>query len=64
MTQAEQLPEPELLTAKEVGARLQVSKMTVYRLAHAGRLRHCRLGRSIRIFPDSVDELIERSAVT
>lgn len=29
---------PEYYTVAEVAARLRISKMTVYRLAHAGRL--------------------------
>lgn len=38
-----------LLTVAEVAARLRVSKMTVYRLIHAGELPALRVGRSFRV---------------
>lgn len=38
-----------LLTVAEVAARMRVSKMTVYRLIHAGELPALRVGRSFRV---------------
>ncbi|WP_103383294.1 helix-turn-helix domain-containing protein [Pseudonocardia dioxanivorans] len=47
------------LTVAEVAERIRVSKMTVYRLLHSGRLPAVRFGRSFRVQPAAVDELIE-----
>jgi excisionase family DNA binding protein len=44
----------ELLTVAEVSAMFRVSKMTIYRMVHAGELAHVRVGRSFRIPADSV----------
>jgi excisionase family DNA binding protein len=38
-----------LLTVEEVAATMRVSKMTVYRLIHAGELESLRVGRSFRV---------------
>jgi excisionase family DNA binding protein len=38
-----------LLTVTEVAAMLRVSKMTIYRMVHAGRLPSLRVGQSYRI---------------
>ena len=43
------LPQVQFLTVAEVAARMQVSKMTVYRLVHAGELPAARVGRSFRV---------------
>lgn len=37
------------LTVAEVAALMRVSKMTVYRLVHAGELTAVRVGRSFRV---------------
>jgi excisionase family DNA binding protein len=37
------------LTVAEVAAMMRVSKMTVYRLVHAGDLSAVRVGRSFRV---------------
>ncbi len=45
-------PQPtraRFLTVAEVAARMRVSKMTVYRLVHAGELPAARVGRSFRV---------------
>lgn len=42
-------PQVQFLTVAEVAARMQVSKMTVYRLVHAGELPAARVGRSFRV---------------
>ena len=43
------LPEVSFLTVAEVAALMRVSKMTVYRLVHAGELTAVRVGRSFRV---------------
>ena len=40
------------LTVDEVAERLRVSRMTIYRLVHAGKIRHLKVGGSFRI-PES-----------
>jgi excisionase family DNA binding protein len=42
------------LTVAEVAQLLRVSKMTVYRLVHAGSLNAVRVGRSFRVPEDAV----------
>jgi excisionase family DNA binding protein len=46
------------LTVAEVAARMRVSRMTVYRLVHAGTLPAVRFGRTFRVQRRAVDELI------
>lgn len=48
----------ELLTVAEVSAMFRVSKMTIYRMVHAGELAHVRVGRSFRIPADSVRSVV------
>jgi excisionase family DNA binding protein len=43
------LAEVRFLTVAEVAALMRVSKMTVYRLVHAGDLAAVRVGRSFRV---------------
>ena len=45
-------PHDPLRTVNEVAVALRVSKMTIYRLVHAGELAAIRVGRSFRV-PDS-----------
>lgn len=40
----------DLLNINEIAAALRVSKMTVYRFIHDGRLPALRLGRSLRVY--------------
>lgn len=47
---------PQQLTVAEVAAMLRVSRATVYRLVHAGHLPGTRVGRSIRIARDAVEQ--------
>lgn len=49
------------LTVAEVAAAMRVSKMTVYRLVHAGDLPAARVGRSFRVPEDAVDEYLRKS---
>ncbi len=46
------LSEVRFLTVAEVASLMRVSKMTVYRLVHAGDLGAVRVGRSFRV-PDT-----------
>ncbi len=46
------LSEVRFLTVAEVASLMRVSKMTVYRLVHAGELGAVRVGRSYRV-PDT-----------
>jgi excisionase family DNA binding protein len=46
------------LTVAEVAERMRVSKMTVYRLVHAGSLPAVRFGRTIRVESRAVHQLI------
>jgi excisionase family DNA binding protein len=48
------------LTVAEVAAMSQVSKMTIYRLVHAGELEAVRLGRSFRIRESAARALSRR----
>ena len=51
------------LTVVEVAAMLRVSRATVYRLVHAGRLPGMRIGRSVRIPRDAVENYIRDAAI-
>src|SRR5262249_4382075 len=48
----------ELLTVAEVSTILRVSKMTIYRMVHAGEIPHVRVGRSFRIPVDAVRQIL------
>jgi excisionase family DNA binding protein len=64
MTQAsigDSLSEVKFLTVAEVAAAMRVSKMTVYRLVHAGDLPAARVGRSFRVPEDAVNEYLRKS---
>ena len=50
------------LTVQEVAELMRVSKMTVYRLVHAGELPAVRFGRSYRVPSNTVENYL-RSAV-
>ncbi|MFD1506454.1 helix-turn-helix domain-containing protein [Georgenia yuyongxinii] len=55
---AEQLGAPRFLTVAEVAELMRVSKMTVYRMVHAGELPAVRMGRSFRVPQAAVENLI------
>ena len=48
----------QFLTVAEVAAMMRVSKMTVYRLVHAGELPAARVGRSFRVPRDVVTDYL------
>lgn len=49
------------LTVAEVAEQMRVSKMTVYRLVHAGALEAVRVGRSFRVPEEAVQTYLEKS---
>ena len=49
------------LTIAEVAEIMRVSKMTVYRLVHAGEMPAVRVGRSFRVHASAVNEYLEAS---
>jgi excisionase family DNA binding protein len=53
------LSEVKFLTVAEVAALMRVSKMTVYRLVHAGDLSAVRVGRSFRVSEHAVHEYLK-----
>jgi len=55
------MSEARFLTIAEVAAKMRVSKMTVYRLVHAGELPAVRVGRSFRVTEDDVNEYLRKS---
>lgn len=56
-----ELSEVKFLTVAEVAASMRVSKMTVYRLVHAGELPAVRVGRSFRVPEEAVHEYLRKS---
>ena len=55
------LGDVQFLTVAEVAEAMRVSKMTVYRLVHAGTLPAVRVGRSFRVPQDAVTEYLRNS---
>ncbi len=63
MATERQLGEVRFLTVAEVAAIMRVSKMTVYRMVHAGELPAIRVGRSFRVPEDQVDTYLRNSFI-
>ena len=63
MSTERQLAEVRFLTVAEVASIMRVSKMTVYRLVHAGDLPAVRVGRSFRVHEDEVHKYLRSSFV-
>jgi excisionase family DNA binding protein len=63
MSSERQLAEVRFLTVAEVASIMRVSKMTVYRLVHAGDLPAVRVGRSFRVPEDEVHRYLRSSLV-
>ena len=59
----ERLAEVRFLTVAEVASIMRVSKMTVYRMVHAGELPAIRVGRSFRVPEDAVNSYLKQSYV-
>ncbi|MHA6801463.1 helix-turn-helix domain-containing protein [Salinifilum ghardaiensis] len=53
--------EVRFLTVAEVAKVMRVSKMTVYRLVHAGELPAARVGRSFRVAEQDVHAYLENA---
>ncbi|WP_278249414.1 helix-turn-helix domain-containing protein [Aeromicrobium sp. IC_218] len=49
------------MTVAEVASQMRVSKMTVYRLVHAGELEAVRVGRSFRVPEHAVETYLKNS---
>ncbi|NEE00346.1 helix-turn-helix domain-containing protein [Phytoactinopolyspora halotolerans] len=62
-TPGQPLGEVRFLTVAEVASVMRVSKMTVYRLVHAGTLPAVQVGRSFRIPENAVHEYLDSSYV-
>ncbi|MFZ1382741.1 MAG: helix-turn-helix domain-containing protein [Scrofimicrobium sp.] len=54
-------PAPSFLTVSEVAEVMRVSKMTVYRLIHAGELPAIRVGKSFRVPQSALSALLDSS---
>ncbi|MBP6997129.1 MAG: helix-turn-helix domain-containing protein [Phycicoccus sp.] len=63
MSQERQLGKVRFLTVAEVASIMRVSKMTVYRMVHAGDLPAIRVGRSFRVPEDEVHKYLRSSYV-
>lgn len=61
MTPSVNLTDEPLLTISEVAAALRVSKMTIYRLIHAGELEAFRIGRSFRVPSAALREYLRKT---
>jgi excisionase family DNA binding protein len=57
------LGEVRFLTVAEVATVMRVSKMTVYRLVHAGTLPAIQVGRSFRIPEQAVQDYLRDSYI-
>lgn len=55
-----EVPEVRFLTVAEVAEFMRVSKMTVYRMVHAGELPAIRFGRSFRVPESAVADAMQR----
>lgn len=51
------------LTVTEVAEQMRLSRMTVYRLVHAGDLPAIRVGRSFRVPQDALDAYLASATV-
>jgi excisionase family DNA binding protein len=51
----------KFLTVAEVASMMRVSKMSVYRMIHAGELEAVRFGRSFRVPEKAVDDYLRGS---
>jgi excisionase family DNA binding protein len=63
MAAERQLGEVRFLTVAEVASIMRVSKMTVYRLVHAGELPAIRVGRSFRVPENAVHDYLQTSFI-
>jgi excisionase family DNA binding protein len=57
------LSDVRFLTVAEVAAAMRVSKMTVYRLVHAGDLPAVRVGRSFRVPEQAMHDYLRQAYI-
>ncbi len=57
------LAEVKFLTVAEVASVMRVSKMTVYRMVHAGDLPAVRVGRSFRVPEKAVHDYLRNAFI-
>jgi excisionase family DNA binding protein len=55
--------EVKFLTVAEVAALMRVSKMTVYRMVHAGEMPAVRVGRSFRVPEKAVHDYLRAAFI-
>ena len=60
---ADSLSDVKFLTVAEVAAVMRVSKMTVYRMVHAGDLPAVRVGRSFRVPEKAVHDYLRAAFI-
>ena len=63
MTQEQNFSNVNFLTVQEVAELMRVSKMTVYRMVHAGELPAVRFGRSYRVPANAVESYLRSAMV-
>lgn len=54
----------ELLTVEEVAKKLKISKYTVIRLIHGGKLEYIKIGNRYRISPEALEHYIAKQTRT
>lgn len=63
MADRKNFSEVQFLTVAEVAGMMRVSKMTVYRLVHAGELPAVQFGRSYRVPESAVEDFVHKARV-
>ncbi|GHG47062.1 hypothetical protein GCM10011331_07550 [Flavimobilis marinus] len=61
---ADDAARPRFLTVAEVADEMRVSRMTVYRLVHAGELPAIRVGKSFRVPDEALRQYLEASVTS
>jgi excisionase family DNA binding protein len=62
-SQPDKLSSVKFLTVAEVASVMRVSKMTVYRMVHAGELPAVRVGRSFRVPEKAVHDYLQSAFI-
>jgi excisionase family DNA binding protein len=55
-------PLPQIMTANEVAKVLKISRAFAYQLMRTQQIRSIKMGRSIRVVKDDLDDFIKMSA--
>ncbi|UIK88785.1 helix-turn-helix domain-containing protein [Arthrobacter polaris] len=63
MAQEQNFSEVNFFTVQEVAELMRVSKMTIYRMVHAGELPAVRFGRSYRVPANAVESYLRAAVV-